>query len=285
MNITTAVIPLAGFGTRFLPATRTVPKGLLPVWDRPAIHYCVEEAVLAGIQRIVFVVSPGQEALMDYFRGIPDLERHLARKGDQELLELMEQIPNLASFSHVYQEQQLGLGHAISVAKEQVGGEPFAVMLPDDLMWADVPAIKGVVDAFHRFHGSVVTVKQVPKAEVSRSGIVAVEAMTGGVSRVTRLVEKPLPSEAPSDLAVIGRYALTPEIFDALEQVQPGAGGEIQITDAISLLLASQEVYAYRFSGLHIDVGVPEGLLRASLHVAMQEPDRATRVKRWLAGY
>lgn len=283
MKIHSAVIPAAGFGTRLLPATKSIPKVMLPIVDRPAIHLCVEEAVKAGIERIIFVLSPGQESVIEYFRGSPDVERVLAQRGEFDLLRAVREIADMADFSFVYQEERLGLGHAVLMARNLVDNEPFAVLLPDDLMWSDRPAIGEMMKLHDAYESSVLAVTEVPKAEVHMSGIIDAMPVSDGVSRVIGIVEKPDPADAPSNLAITGRYVLTPEVFDAIQELQPGAGGEIQLTDAIAMVLPTQAVYAYHFPGVHIDVGTPLGLIKASVHAAMRRPDMAGELRAWLA--
>ena len=283
MKIRKAVIPAAGLGTRFLPATRTVPKVMIPVLDRPAIHYVVEEAAQAGIERIILVVSPGQESIGDYFHRSPGLEGALRRRGHNAMLKLMIDISDMAEIRCVFQEQQLGLGHAVLSARAEIGDEPFAVFLPDDLIWSDAPIIAGMIEIFSEYQGSVVAVKEVPDEAVPSLGIIDPIPIDGTVSRVVGMVEKPSPGEAPSNLAIVGRYVLPPAVFSALEKVTPGALGEIQLTDALAMLLSTQEAYAYRFPGVHFDVGTPMGLLKASVYAALQREALSDDFKEWLA--
>ena len=284
MKVRKAVIPTAGFGTRLLPATRSVPKVMLPILDKPVVQYAVEEAVEAGIEHVVFVLSRGQEAVGAYFDRVPDLELALERRGDEALLSSMVAISEMADISYVQQHEQLGLGHAILTARKVVGDEPFAVFLPDDVIWGDAPTIGEMIAVFDRLGGSVIAVREVPDEMVPKLGIVDATQTDGSVYQVARLVEKPSLAEAPSNLAIIGRYVLTPRVFEMLEETQPGAIGEIQVTDAIAKLLATQRVYAYRFPGVHFDVGTPLGLLKASVHAALARDDMAPGLRDWLAG-
>ena len=284
MKVRKAVIPTAGFGTRFLPATRSVPKVMLPILDKPSVQYAVEEAVEAGIEHVVFVLSRGQEAVGTYFHRIPDLELALERRGDEALLRSMVAISEMADISYVQQHEQMGLGHAILTARKVVGDEPFAVFLPDDVIWGDAPTIGEMIDVFDRLGGSVIAVREVPDEMVPKLGIVDATQTDGRVYQVARLVEKPSLAEAPSNLAIIGRYVLTPRVFETLQKTQPGAIGEIQLTDAIAKLLATQKVHAYRFPGAHFDVGTPLGLLKASVHAALARDDMAPGLRDWLAG-
>ncbi len=282
MKARKAVMPVAGFGTRFLPATRAVPKVLFPVLDTPPIHYAAREAVQAGIKRVVFVVSQRQEAVTGYFSRFSELEAALERASKSEMLHQMLAIPGMADFSCVLQREQRGLGHAILSARPQVGDEPFAVFLPDDLILTSQPVIGRMIDLAAEKGASVIAVRQVPDEMVPSLGIVDAERVEGHTYAVNRLVEKPALEDAPSNLAIIGRYVLTPQIFDELDVTDSGAGGEIQITDAIASLLRTQPVYAYEFPGVHFDVGTPLGLLKASIHAALQREDTAPALRAWL---
>ena len=283
MTVRKAVIPVAGFGTRFLPATRSVSKVLIPVLDRPPLHLAVEEAARAGIEHVVLVVSPGQQSVADYFGRKPELEAALERRGDSSLLGRMLDISRMADVSCVTQHEQLGLGHAVLMAREAVGSEPFCVLLPDDVIWSDAPTVGGMVEHHDALGGPIVAVKRVPDEAVPSLGIVDVQHVSGALSRITGMVEKPRLEDAPSNLAIIGRYVLPPRIFDALEDVAPGAGGEIQLTDAIAALLSTQAAHAYEFPGVHFDVGTPLGLLKASAYDALRRPDTGAEFRRWLS--
>ena len=284
MKIRKAVIPAAGFATRFLPVTRSVPKAMLPVLDMPALHYVVEEATQAGIEQVALVASRGQDSIAAYFKRIPELEEALERRGDLDLLERMRAIDEMTEVSLVYQPEALGLGHAVLMARQFVGDEPFAVFLPDDLIWSEDSTIGGMADVFRRYGGSVIAVKEVPDEMVPSLGIIDPAPVDGDdrVSEIVALVEKPSLTEAPSNLAILGRYVLTPEVFTALERVRPGALGEIQLTDALAMLLSTQKAYAYRISGVHVDVGTPLGLLKASVREALQRPDISAELRGWL---
>ena len=282
MRVRKAVIPAAGLGTRFLPATRSVPKVMLPVLDTPAIHYSVAEAAQAGIEQIVVVISAGHEATGQYFGRVAELEAALEKRGDERLLRQMVEISEMAEVSYVYQEQALGLGHAVLTARGSVGDEPFAVFLPDDLIWSETPTIGGMIDIFDERGSSVIAVKEVSDEAVPSLGIVDPRPVSDTLSEVVGVVEKPRLEDAPSNLAIIGRYVLTPEVFDALERVRPGAIGEIQLTDALAAVIPTQRAYAYRFPGVHFDVGTPLGLLKASIYAAMQRQDMAAELKGWL---
>jgi UTP--glucose-1-phosphate uridylyltransferase len=280
MRVRKAVFPAAGWGTRFLPATKAQPKEMLPLVDKPIIQYGVEEAVAAGIEQIIIVTSTHKGAIEDHFDLNYELEKVLEEKGEIEKLRQVRAITDLAQLAYVRQKEQLGLGHAILMAKDLIGHEPFAVLLPDDVVVADRPCIGQLIHAYERTHASVVAVMQVPPGDVSRYGIVAAETdeshLDGGrLRRMTGIVEKPLPADAPSTLAVIGRYVLTPKIFDKLEQTQRGAAGEIQLTDAIEALMAEQSVFTYEFEGVRYDAGTTMGWLEATVDLALQRPDLA----------
>jgi UTP--glucose-1-phosphate uridylyltransferase len=284
LRVRKAVFPAAGWGTRFLPATKAQPKEMLPLVDKPIIQYGVEEAVAAGIEQIIIVTSTHKGAIEDHFDLNPELEHVLEEKGEIEKLRQVRRISNLAQLAYVRQKEQLGLGHAILMAKDLIGHEPFAVLLPDDVVIADRPAIGQLIHAYDRTHSSVVAVMQVPAEEVSRYGIVAAETEEGRsddprLRRMTAIVEKPKQKDAPSDLAVIGRYVLTPKIFDKLEQTQRGAGGEIQLTDAIEALMDEQSVYTYEFEGVRYDAGTTMGWLQATVELALQRPDLASEFR------
>lgn len=282
MRVRKAVVLMAGLGTRFLPVTKTVPKMMLPVLDTPVLQLAVEEAAAAGIDHVVFVISKGQESAASYFERRTGLEDALEARGNEELLERVRAIPSVSA-SYIHQREQLGLGHAVLAAREAIGDEPFALFLPDDLIWDETPTIGRMIEVFEEKSASVLAAKVVPDEAVSSLGIIEHSAEDGRLYRVSGLVEKPPLNEAPSNLAIIGRYVLTPDIFDALERTEPGALGEVQITDAIGHLLDSQPVYAYRFPGCHVDAGTPLGLLKASIRAALRRDDLAPELKRWLA--
>jgi UTP--glucose-1-phosphate uridylyltransferase len=287
MRVRKAVFPAAGWGTRFLPATKAQPKEMLPLVDKPVIQYAVEEAVAAGIEQVIIVTSSQKRAIEDHFDTSYELERLLEEKGDIEMLRQIRHISDLAQVTYVRQKEQLGLGHAVLVAKEVVGHEPFAVILSDDVVVGDRPCIGQLVHAYNETHGSVVAVMEVPREDTQRYGVIASEPVDGGLNhgrlhRVSGLVEKPRPDEAPSNLAIIGRYVLTPKIFDKLEQTQRGAGGEIQLTDAIEALMEEQAVYAYEFEGTRYDCGTTMGWLKASVELALERPELGPEFRRYL---
>jgi UTP--glucose-1-phosphate uridylyltransferase len=278
MRVRKAVFPAAGWGTRFLPATKAQPKEMLPLVDKPIIQYAVEEAVAAGIEQVIIVTSSQKRAIEDHFDLSFELEALLEEKGDIEMLRQVRHISDLAQVAYVRQKEQLGLGHAVLMAKDLIGHEPFAVILPDDVVVGDRPCIGQLIHAYHQTHGSVVAVMEVPPSETQRYGVIASEPTDdpldhGRLHRVTRLVEKPAPEDAPSNLAIIGRYVLTPKIFDKLEQTPRGSGGEIQLTDAIADLMEEQAVYAYEFEGIRYDAGTTMGWLKASVELALQRPE------------
>ena len=282
MTVRKAVVPVAGFGTRFLPVTRAVPKNLLPVFDRPSIHFCVEEAAAAGIEEIIFVVSDNQEAIPRYFEEWPALEGALEGRGNSEMLEQMRRISGLARINCVTQSEQKGLGHAVLMARDAVGDEPFAVFLPDDVIWADRPTIGGMIRFYEETGCCVVALKEVPDEAVPNLGIVDVEPVDETTSRIFGMVEKPRLEDAPSNLAIIGRYVLGPEVFGTLERVRPGALGEIQLTDAIAAHIEAPGVRGYHFTGEHFDVGTPLGMLKASVAAALRREDIESDLRSWL---
>ena len=284
MAIRKAVMPVAGFGTRFLPVTRAVPKNLLPVFDRPSVHLCVEEAVSAGIEDIIFIVSEGQDGpITRYFSPQPALEDALASRNNAELLEQMQEIAEMANVSCSIQSEQKGLGHAILMAREQIGDEAFAVFLPDDVIWADRPTIGEMIKVHRETGGNVVALEEVSDTDVPSKGIVAIKRVSETRSRILDMVEKPALEDAPSNLAIVGRYVLTAEIFDTLESTPAGALGEIQLTDAIARHIESPGVYGYHFGGEHQDVGNPLGALKASVTAALRRQDVADDLRAWLS--
>jgi UTP--glucose-1-phosphate uridylyltransferase len=285
MRVRKAVFPAAGWGTRFLPATKAQPKEMLPLVDKPVIQYAVEEAVAAGIEQVIIVTSSQKRAIEDHFDTSFELEHLLEERGDIDMLRQIRHISDLAQVAYIRQKEQLGLGHAVLMAKELVGHEPFAVILSDDVVVGDSPCIGQLVRAYERVHSSVVAVMEVPKDETRRYGVIATDGPLSDdnrLHRVTGLVEKPAPENAPSNLAIIGRYILTPKIFDKLEQTPKGAGGEIQLTDAINALMEEQEVYGYAFEGVRYDAGTTMGWLKASVELALERPDLAAEFRDYL---
>ena len=280
--VSKAVIPVAGFGTRFLPVTKSIPKNMIPVLDHPALHYVVAEAAAAGIRDIVFVVSKNQETVERYFQTNRELEDALDSRGNTSKADEMRAITRMVNVSTVLQEQQLGLGHAVLMAREIIGSDPFAVFLPDDIILGEMPTIGSMIEQY-RLHGSnVVAVKEVPDSEVPFLGIVDGIPVSESEYVLSGMIEKPSLEAAPSNLAIIGRYVLSPKIFDVLEHVEPGAVGEIQLTDAIKVMMDSPGVRAYRFPGLHFDVGTPAGLLKASINAALQRDEMKDDIVEWM---
>ena len=282
-EIKTAVFPVAGRGTRFLPATKASPKEMLPVVDKPLIQYAVEEALAAGAERLVFITGASKRAIEDHFDSDPELEKLLESQGKSELVRQMRSVlPSYATCIYIRQPAPLGLGHAVLCAEAAVGREPFFVHLADDLIDAEVPCLKQMAAtyAFHR--GSVLGVEEVPRRDTDKYGIVEVESARAPVSRMRSIVEKPKPAVAPSTLAVVGRYVLTPGIFDQLRQVGRGAGGEIQLTDGIARLLHREAVYAHRFTGKRYDCGSKLGYLQATVEHALSHPDLSRTFRHYL---
>ena len=282
MPIRKAVIPAAGLGTRFLPIAKSVPKELLPILDRPMLQYVVEEAAEAGIEHVIIVTARGKESIAAYFQPHPELEQHLASAGALELLEKVHHASTLAEVSFVIQEQPLGLGHAVWTARDAVGNEPFVVILPDDIVAHTPGVIAQMLGVYHRFGAGVVAVEPMPWEMIHNYGVVDATSVSERVHRIQGLVEKPPRDQAPSNLTIVGRYILPPEIFDCLERTRPGAKGEIQLTDGMLLLLEDQELYAYEFQGRRYDGGTPLGLLRASLEFALAREDTRQAVKSML---
>jgi len=287
MRVRKAVFPAAGWGTRFLPATKAQPKEMLPLVDKPVIQYAVEEAVAAGIEQVIIVTSSQKRAIEDHFDLNFELEHMLEEKGDIERLRQVRHITDLAQVAYVRQKEQLGLGHAVLMAKDLIGHEPFAVILPDDVVIGDRPCIGQLIHAYHQHHGSVVAVMEVPEDETQRFGVIGGERVGGDADgdrtyQVSQLVEKPEPGTAPSNLAVIGRYVLTPKIFDKLEQTKRGAGGEIQLTDAIHALMDEQSVFGYAFEGRRFDAGTTMGWLQASVELALARPEFGSEFRTFL---
>lgn len=272
-KVTKAVIPAAGLGTRFLPATKAQPKEMLPVVDRPAIQYVVEEAVAAGLDDILIITGRNKRSLEDHFDRNFELEHHLRSKGKAADLAQVVDLADIADFHYVRQGEPLGLGHAVSVARKHVGDEPFVVMLGDDIMVDDAKVLSGMIETHAETGGSVVALMEVPQEDIGSYGCAAVEEDDGVVRRITDLVEKPAPEVAPSNLAVMGRYLLTPTVFDKIDELEPGVGGEIQLTDAIAALMDDEPVYGYAFSEGRFDIGKKIDYLRATVELALARDD------------
>jgi UTP--glucose-1-phosphate uridylyltransferase len=273
-----AVLPAAGLGTRFLPATKAQPKEMLPVVDKPLIQYVVEECVASGIDNIIIVTGRGKNAIEDHFDSSPELESYLAGKGKTELAELVHNIGNMVHFSYTRQKEPLGLGHAVLVAKELVGNEPFAVLLGDVIIPGPRPATKQLVEVYEATGKGAIAVEEVPRQKTGLYGIVDVEPPTspgsnGRLLKIRDLVEKPNPADAPSTLAITGRYLLPPEIFDCLERTKPGRGGEIQLTDALRLLAEESGLYAYVYEGKSYDAGDKLGFLKATVELGLENSE------------
>jgi UTP--glucose-1-phosphate uridylyltransferase len=281
-KIRKAVFPAAGLGTRFLPATKASPKEMLPLVDKPLIQYVVEEAVESGIESIIIVTGRDKSAIEDHFDISFELEHLLRERGKEENLKEIRAISDMARVSYVRQREALGLGHAVLQAKDLVGDEPFAVMLSDDIVDAEVPALRQLIDVYEKFDAPVIGTMQVAGEAISRFGALDVDEIEDGVYKIKDMIEKPKFAEAPSDLAIIGRYVLTPDIFAELEQTTPGAGGEIQITDAMRALLKKRPFYAVRFKGTRHDAGDKLGFLIATVEFALKRSDLAEEFKDYL---
>ncbi len=273
MQVKKAVVPVAGLGTRFLPATKVIPKEMLTVVDRPTIQYIVEEVVASGIKEVVLVTASGKNAIEDHFDYSFELESFLAQKGKLDLLKEVRHISRLIDVVSVRQKEPLGLGHAVKVTREVIGNQPFAVSLGDDLVDAATPCVYQMLQVFDRYQESVVAVQEVPPDQVDRYGIIEGEEVEDGVFRVHRMVEKPAVGTTRSNLAVIGRYILRPEIFDCLDRTLPGVGGEIQLTDAMDILRNERGLYAYRFKGKRFDAGDKLGYLKATVNYALSHSE------------
>ncbi|MDM8539053.1 UTP--glucose-1-phosphate uridylyltransferase GalU [Desulfobacterales bacterium HSG17] len=274
MKIRKAVFPVAGLGTRFIPATKAMAKEMLPVVDKPIIQYAVEEAFAAGIEHIVFVTGRGKKALEDHFDRSFEIEHNLKMKGKNDLLkQIQELVPKTGTIIYTRQNQPLGLGHAIWCARDIVGDEPFAVLLADDLIQTDKPVLSEMVKKFDRLRASMAAVMEVDKDQTDKYGILDAQKVENDIVRIDDMVEKPKPEDAPSNLAIIGRYILTPKIFEYLEKGQTGAGGEIQLTDAMKTLLKEQPIFGYKFKGKRFDCGDKVGFQMANLAFALERPD------------
>jgi UTP--glucose-1-phosphate uridylyltransferase len=282
MRIKKAVIPVAGLGTRLLPATKTVPKELLPIVDVPAIQYVVQEAVDSGVDEIIFVTGRGKDSIEDHFDESPELVQVLEQRGQKELVKQLKAISKMVEVVSVRQKQPLGLGHAVLCARDLVGGEPFVVLLPDDIIDAEVPCVRQLLEVFEQKKESVLALRRVPQSEAHRYGIVGGKAMSERLCQVDTVVEKPQPAEAPSELAIVGRYIFRSEIFSLLEKVVPGKGGEIQLTDGIAGLLRERKIFGYEFSGTHYDVGDKLGFVCATVAYALKREDLREPLKKYL---
>ncbi|MFV9510450.1 UTP--glucose-1-phosphate uridylyltransferase GalU [Tepidibacillus sp. LV47] len=273
MRVRKAIIPAAGLGTRFLPATKAMPKEMLPIVDKPTIQYIVEEAIASGIEDIIIVTGKGKRAIEDHFDYALELELNLMSKEKYELLEEIRRISDMVDIHYIRQKEPKGLGHAVWSARKFIGNEPFAVLLGDDIVKSEKPCLKQMMEMYDRYHASVIGVKEVDREEVSRYGIVAGTKMDDRLYKIHDLIEKPKKEEAPSNLAIMGRYILTPQIFDILGNLKTGAGGEIQLTDAIKKLEENEVIYAYEFEGKRYDVGEKLGFIQTTIEFALQRDD------------
>jgi UTP--glucose-1-phosphate uridylyltransferase len=281
-----AVFPAGGLGTRFLPATKVIPKEMLALIDKPIIQYGVEEALASGIEHIIFVTGRGKTAMEDHFDYSFELDATLERRGKKELLELSRKVGGMARISYVRQKEPLGLGHAVLCAKELVGDEPFAVLLPDDVIDANPPCIAQMIDVFNERGGSVLATMTIEGAAISAYGVLAgsQDSQNPRIYNCTGMVEKPKLEDAPSKQAIIGRYVLTPKVFELLESTKPGAGGEIQLTDGILGLLKSEKVFGYTFEGKRFDAGDKFGMLQATVEFALNRADMGAKFREYLKG-
>ncbi|QBB14743.1 UTP--glucose-1-phosphate uridylyltransferase GalU [Staphylococcus aureus] len=277
-----AIIPAAGLGTRFLPATKAMPKEMLPILDKPTIQYIVEEAARAGIEDIIIVTGRHKRAIEDHFDSQKELEMVLKEKGKSELLEKVQYSTELANIFYVRQKEQKGLGHAISSARQFIGNEPFAVLLGDDIVESEVPAVKQLIDVYEETGHSVIGVQEVPEADTHRYGIIDPLTKNGRQYEVKKFVEKPAQGTAPSNLAIMGRYVLTPEIFDYLKTQKEGAGNEIQLTDAIERMNNDNQVYAYDFEGERYDVGEKLGFVKTTIEYALKDDSMREELTRFI---
>jgi len=273
MTVRKAIIPAAGLGTRFLPATKAQPKEMLPIVDKPTLQYIIEEAVESGIDEILIITGRNKKSIEDHFDKSVELELELEAKGKVDLLEEVRKISNMVNIHYIRQKEPKGLGHAIYCAKSFIGNEPFAVLLGDDIVHSDKPCLKQLIDVYEYYNSSVLGVQQVELKDVHKYGIVDGHKIDSTVSRVNQLVEKPQTEEAPSNIAILGRYIITPEIFNILENTPPGANGEIQLTDALNQLSRTEAVYAYEFSGRRYDVGDKLGFLEATVEYALRRDE------------
>ncbi|MFT4412594.1 UTP--glucose-1-phosphate uridylyltransferase GalU [Fredinandcohnia humi] len=283
MKVRKAIIPAAGLGTRFLPATKAMPKEMLPIVDKPTIQYIIEEAVESGIEDIIIVTGKGKRAIEDHFDHSFELEQNLLDKGKFELLNEVQKASKLVDIHYIRQKEPKGLGHAIWCARKFIGNEPFAVLLGDDIVTAEKPCLKQMIEQYERYNASILGVQPVPENEVSRYGIVDGDQYSERFYNVRNLVEKPKREEAPSNLAIMGRYILNPRIFEVLENQQPGAGGEIQLTDAIAGLNKYEAVYAYNFDGTRYDVGEKMGFIQTTIDFALKRDDLREQLMHYLS--
>lgn len=281
-GITKAVFPAAGMGTRFLPATKASPKEMLPLVDKPLIQYVIEEAVASGIEEVVLVTGRNKRAIEDHFDVAFELEEDLRSKGKHKLLSEVQRIANLVTFCYIRQKKALGLGHAVLTSKRVVGDDPFAVLLGDDIIDSDVPALRQMMAVYERYPFTILAIQKVPQSQTQSYGIIDAKKIEDGLYLVKDLVEKPSPHEAPSNLAIIGRYILTPQIFGELEHTRPGKGGEIQLTDGLRLLMEKQPIYAYEVKGVRHDAGDKLGFLKATVEFGLKNEEFGTEFRTYL---
>ncbi len=282
MEIRKAVIVAAGWGIRFLPITRSQPKEMLPLVNKPLIQYSVEEAINSGIEHVIMITAMGKRAIEDYFDRSFELEYVLEQKGETKLLREMRELSSLIDICYIRQKEQLGLGHAILTAKDIIGEEPFAILLPDDIIDSKVSVLKQMTEVYEQYRTNVIAVERISRQDTIKYGIIEPKRISERVYQVLNLVEKPEPTEASSDLGVVGRYILTPQIFDALKVIPAGKNKEIQLTDALQLLLKQQTVYAYEFEGVRYDTGTPLGWLKTTVAFALKNPDIGQELKEYL---
>jgi UTP--glucose-1-phosphate uridylyltransferase len=285
MKIRKALIPAAGFGTRFLPATKSQPKEMLSVVDKPLIQYGVEEAVQSGIESIGIVISRGKSSIEDYFDRSPELEQFLEEKGKSDFLEQVRRIASLAEFCYIRQKKALGLGHAILMGESYIGQEPFAVLLPDDIFDCPTPCTKQLIDAYSELGASIIVLGRVDEEGTKKYGIVKPKQISERVFQIEDMIEKPGPERAFSDLGILGRYVFHPDIFEAIKKTDPDKGGEIQITDAIKILLETKPVYGYLFEGKRYDAGDKLGFLEASIDLALKRPEFGQKLREYLKSH
>ncbi len=286
LNVRKAVFPVAGLGTRFLPVTKASPKEMLPIVDKPLIQYAVEEAMAAGITEMIFVTGRSKRAIEDHFDKSYEIEAELEARGKKSLLELVRGIkPSHVDCFYVRQPEALGLGHAVLCAEKLVGDNPFAVILADDLLHGKPPVMKQMIEVFDHYHSSVIGVEEIPPQDTKSYGIAVGKAWEDSIIKLSGLVEKPAPEVAPSNLGVVGRYVLKPRIFEHLHAIKPGAGGEIQLTDAIQSLLADEQVLAYKYKGTRFDCGSKLGYLKATVEFALRHPEVAEDFESWLLNH
>lgn len=282
MKVSKAVIIAAGWGTRFLPVTRSLPKEMLPLVDKPLIQYGVEEAINSGIEQIIFVTARGKHIMEDYFDDCSELEQILKSKGDTENLQRMRELSGIVDICYVRQKKQLGLGHAVLTARDIVGDEPFAVILPDDIIDSKVPTLKRMIEIYENYGAGVIAVERVGGEDIQKYGIIEPKKVSDGIYQILSLVEKPEPTVAPSRLGIVGRYILTPEMFETIMATPAGEGEEIQITDALQLLLKQQKLYAYELEGTRYDTGSPPGWLKANVALALKRDDIGPELREYL---